>query len=270
MNIIKYNEFDIKKLKYKKIVSLSRINSTKSIVYDDGPLLIQTPVLYIPFIASRYDTLDISFTNTDDNNDIKSFYDTIVSINESAKSKYKRKFVENIIKSVGYQPMLRCNLPDDVMCFDTNKENINYEIHSKTYARFIIHINNLWIKKNKYGINFDLKQIQYHNINTIKLDSYSFKDNEDKRLEKYKKMLKMKIPEQAVKNKMMIDNIDPSLLFGLQKALPKISFLHDIKKKHELKKVEPKEKILPEDNNGFKINLLDIKNAISNLKKSIK
>ena len=271
MNIIKYNEFDISKLKYKKIVSLSKTYSTKSIAYNDGDLLIQTPVLNIPFMASRYNTLDISFTNTIDNNDIKSFYDSINSIIENAKSKYKRKFIDNIIKSVGYQPRLRCNLNNDISCFDKDKNNIDYEIHCKTYARFIIHVNNLWIKTNKYGINFDIKQIQYHTINSLKLDTYAFKDEEDRRLEKYKKMLKMKIPEQAVKNKMMLDNLDPSLLFGKTEERPKMSFLNDIKKKPQLKKVETKiNNDEVEISNGFKINLLDIKNAISNLKKSNK
>ena len=267
MNIIKYNEFDISKLKYKKIISLSRKYSIKNIVYNGGPLLIQTPVLYIPFTASRYNTLDISFTNIVDNNDIKSFYDSIISINENVKTKYKRKFVENIIKNTGYQPMLRCNLNNSITCFDKHKNNIDYEIHCKTYARFIIHVNNLWINTNKYGINFDIKQIQYHTINTIKLETYAFKDIEDKSLEKYKKMLKMKIPEQAVKNKMMLDNLDPSLLFEKTKEIPKMSFLNNIKKKPKLKKVEPKVDCDEERSNGFKINLLDIKNAISNLKK---
>ena len=267
MNIIKYNEFDMNKLKYKKIVSFSEIYSKKTIIYNNGPLLIQTPILYIPFPASRYNTLDISFTNLVDNNDIQKFYNSINLINKNAKLKYKRKFVENIIISVGYQPMLRCNLDETVLCFDKDKNNIDYEIHCKTYARFIIHVNNLWIKTNKYGINFDIKQIQYHTINTIKLETYAFKDIEDKSLEKYKKMLKMKIPEQAVKNKMILDNIDPSLLFKKTEIRPKIKFLNDIKEKSQLKKVT---KLKIDKKKGFNINLLDIKNAISNLKKSNK
>ena len=93
ISVIKSSQFDSDQLKFKKKISMNKVYSIIPIQYNEAPLLIQTPVLYIPFSKSNYNTIDIALTNTEDNRDINMFEKVIKTIMDKAKRKYKRPFV---------------------------------------------------------------------------------------------------------------------------------------------------------------------------------
>ena len=90
------------------------------------------------------------------------------------------------------------------------------------YIRYIIHLESIWYFEDTYGINWYIVQAEIKLPDILK--NYSFYNEnepieekkepsyEEQHYGKYLKMLKMKIPEQAVKNKMIMDGIDPSIL----------------------------------------------------------
>ena len=185
------------------------------------------------------------------------------------------------------------------MCFDYQKKYIgtNIEISAKSYSRFIIEIKELWAKKTKYGININLLQLQYYKRDTIKLEKYSFIDSDDEaevegeagleakakadiNIDKYQKMKKNGVPIQAIQNKMSLDGIDPTLLFksvsvsAPVSALPppNMMLLGQLKSgSFGLKKTERnKSPKIIKKNNAFNININELQNILSNLKKSKK
>ena len=295
ISVIKSPQFNSEQLKFKKKISMNKVYSIIPIQYNDRPLIIQTPMLYIPFSKSNYNTIDISLTNTEDNSDITMFETVIKTIMDKAIRKYKRPFVNPLLKDSYYPARLRVNITKSIMCFDYQKKYIgtNIEISPKSYARFIIEIKELWAKKTKYGININLLQLQYFKRDTIKLEKYSFIDSDDEaevetpsdiNIDKYQKMKKNGVPVQAIQNKMVLDGIDPSLLFKPVSVSPvpvspvsvlpppNMMFLGQIKSgSFGLKKTERnKSPKIIKKNNAFNININELQNILSNLKKSKK
>lgn len=285
MDIIKYNQFNLDYFTYKKKISLNQKYSEIPIYYNNNHLIIQTPVLFVPFEISYYNTLDISFTNTDDNRDIKQFQDTIKLIINKASKKYKRKFVNPLIEDDYYPCRLRCDVSKNVLIFDENKNLTNVKtFQAKTYCKFLLHISKLWAHKSKYGLSISILQAKLHKSRDIVLEDYSFIDSdneyepEHEDLSKYKNMLKAGVPKHAIIQKMNIDNINPSLMFHdavlppppPPPPLPNIrnALLSSINSGNfKLKKVKKK---TPTNNNsnGFKISSNDLLNALSKLKKN--
>ena len=140
ISVIKSPQFNSEQLKFKKKISMNKVYSIIPIQYSDNPLIIQTPVLYIPFSKSNYNTIDIALTNTEDNSDITMFETVIKTIMDKAIRKYKRPFVNPLLKDSYYPARLRVNITKSIMCFDYQKKYIgtNIEISPKSYARYII------------------------------------------------------------------------------------------------------------------------------------
>ena len=298
MTIIKYNQFNIDYFSYKKKVSLNQKYSEIPISYNNDDLIIQTPILYIPFETSSYNTLDISFTNTEDNNDIKVFHKTIKSIVDKTKKKYKRKFVNPLIEDHYFPCRLRCDVSKNVSIFSQDKKILtsNKLSHAKTYAKFIIHIKGLWSHKTKYGISISILQVKQYEKKEPILEEYSFIDSDTEQednidLSKYRNMKKAGVPKEAIIQKMNIDNVDSNLLFTSNIPLPPpppfllnnpiqnnnhinnntSALLSSINSGNfKLKKVnQDKTRKPPKTNdNGFKISDDDLLNALGKLRKN--
>ena len=287
MDIIKYNQFNIDYFTYKKKISLNQKYSEIPIMYNNNDLIIQTPVLFIPFPLSNYNTLDISFTNTDDNDDIKIFQDSIKLIINKVRKKYKRKFINPLIEDNYYPCRLRCDVSKNILIFDENKILTNVKIfHAKTYCKFLLHISRLWTHKTKYGLCISILQAKLHKPKEIVLEDYSFIDSDSDSeehpidLSKYKSMLKAGVPKDAIIQKMNIDNINPNLMFNTVPPAPPLpappmmpnprgALLSSINAGNfKLKKVTSQRKKTPTNHNGFKISSNDLLNALSNLKKN--
>ena len=187
--------------------------------------------------------LDITESkNIDDNTEqINNFYEIISKIQRILKNRTRKKNIEKLkfvnsikekdnrftenkcfnfrtkIHSMNGNPYLRV--------FDSNRQTIkDQKLRPNFYIRYIIHLDSIWFFENTYGINWYIVQAEIK-LPDI-LNNYSFYNEnepfeekkeketslEEQHYGKYLKMLKMGIPEQAVKNKMIMDGIEPSIL----------------------------------------------------------
>ena len=191
--------------------------------------------------------LDLQFEisdskNIDDNSkQINSFYEIISKIQRILKNRTRKKNLEKLkfvnsikekdnrftenkcynfrtkIHSMNGNPYLRV--------FDSNRQTVkDHKLRPNVYIRYIIHLESIWYFEDTYGINWYIVQAEIKLPDILK--NYSFYNEnepieekkekepsyEEQHYGKYLKMLKMKIPEQAVKNKMIMDGIDPSIL----------------------------------------------------------
>ena len=115
-------------------------------------------------------------------------------------------------------------------CIDIYQKTINnLNFILPTYGYFFLEFKNVWETKDKWGININIQgcmilpcQIFSESISTSKI-KFIFKDEsklcksllkeeDDPKYQKYFKMKKMGIPIQAIKNKMLLDNLEPSII----------------------------------------------------------
>jgi hypothetical protein len=198
--------------------------------------IFQTPTMYIPFGITEFNSnkyIDISFMNLNNYNNIEELKTFIETITTYFKYKIKNYIYINSLKesSVFYPPLLRLNFTNsnEVLVFNEDNEKIdNTYIKPKTYGKFIIQLSNLWVNKNtrKFGLLFNIAQIKlYVNLTYIPKtlefidDTSNTNYNIDKNTitykEKYSKyftMLNRGIPLFAVKQKLLLDNLDQTII----------------------------------------------------------
>ena len=204
------------------------------IKYLNDSLIIQTPILTMPFGKYSYgynSYIDSSFINDIVDKDMACFKDVITKINNKVIkyiSKYnkKLKFINSIKKSNDvYSDRMRLNIQEDILVFNEKKDLVNQEyLKAKAYVKFLITPNNIWQNEEKYGITWTILQAKVY-PQTI-LNTYSFLDDkEDKpsnsnvykshpQYQKYFKMISCGVPKQAVQHKMVLENLDPNVLDG--------------------------------------------------------
>lgn len=121
------------------------------------------------------------------------------------------------IHSMNGKPYLRV--------FNSNKQtDKEQKLKPNCYIRYILHLESIWFFEDTYGINWYIVQAEiklpdilnnysfYNENEPIEFEKEKEISFEEKHYGKYLKMLKMKIPEMAVKNKMIMDGIDPNIL----------------------------------------------------------
>ena len=113
-------------------------------------------------------------------------------------------------------------------CIDINNKQIKeWEFITPTYGYFIIQIKNIWINNNKWGINMycngamilpsqlmdpppiPIQEIKY--MFESELDELNNVGDSDV-YGKFFKMKKMRVPIQAIKNKMELEGLDSSII----------------------------------------------------------
>jgi len=120
--------------------------------------------------------------------------------------------------------------------FNSNRQTIKDQaLRPNCFIRYILHLESIWFFNDTYGFNWFIAQAEIKLPDILK--QYSFSNDEpieetieesieEKHYSKYLKMLKMRIPEQAVKNKMLMDGLNPNILDTLigntkkKRALP--------------------------------------------------
>lgn len=221
MNIIlKHNSIDLNLLKIKKKINIGNQFLNYPIKYSDKNLIIQTPIVYIPFGINKYDNknyIDISFVNSDNDSTMNQFKNIIISLNDKIQNKLKninkkKKFITSYKKSNGFfSDRLRLSFLEDILIFNESKKQISLEhIKSKIYTKLLLCPQFIWEHKKTYGISWNILQIMVYS--KPMLDVYSFIDDDQPNIDKYLKMYKCGVPVQAIKNKMKIDKLDDSLL----------------------------------------------------------
>lgn len=278
--ILKCQTLDIGKISIKKRINISSSFTNFPIKYNDKNLIIQTPIVYIPFGISSYNNkkyIDISLINSQSDQNMKLLKKNILEIDDLVKSKFKKHTFSSSYKKTSFYPdRLRLSFYDDMLVFNEKKEQIDIsKLNPKMYVKLLISPQYVWKKSNFIGILWSILQVKIYSKPI--LNEYSFIDDEDDvDISKYTKMLKCRVPVQAIKNKMMLDKVDPKLLdkhMGIESIPtppppPPIN-LNMLKKKDLLKslsklKTNPNKKSSLTKNsstsNSFRVTLNDLKN----------
>ena len=206
-------------------------------------LLIQTPYIYNRYTPSYYEgnienkinhdlQLDITESKNINENSklIIEFYNLVVKIQKNIKIRIRKKNLEKLkficslrkqdenkynfrtkIHSLNGKPYLRV--------FNSNRESdLEQKLKPNTYIRYLIHLESIWFFGDTYGFNWYLVQAEIKLPNILK--RYSFynenvleeKENKSNVYDKYVNMYKKRIPIQAIKNKIIMDGLDPNIL----------------------------------------------------------
>jgi hypothetical protein len=221
--IFKPNEVDIKNITLKNKINISNNFTNYPIKYKNNNLIIQTPIVYLPFGINKYDNksyIDISFINIKNDNIMREFKELIVNINNCIKKKVSKKikFVSSFKSTEYYPDRLRLSFYEDILVFNEAKSLITLEyVKSKIYSKLLIIPQFLWTNNEVAGIVWNILQMKIYS--KPMLDTYSFIDDEVN-IDKYVKMMRCGVPIKAIQNKMCLEKIDPVLL---DKFIPKDS-----------------------------------------------
>jgi len=242
--------------------------------YNKEPLIIQSPLLYIPFNiqdTKNHKNIHFSFHNISYSKQTKHFYDTIVNIHNSILSKIKtlNKTVYGIKETIGFPPILRINI-DNTSIWNQNKQKISIEkLKKNTFGTFILHLEGIYTNSKNVGFIWVAKQIRLKE--EIVFNEYAFVDDNitptilnmpvppplSLSNDKYSKMLKMGVSKEAVEQKKVLDGIKKPSIQDLQLGLNNLKKVKKIKKKKQFNKP---------DTNQFIIDKNTIYNALKNLK----
>ena len=154
----KNNPINIESIKFKKRIQYSDDYIYIPIQYNGKDILIQTPDMFIPFPLKTYTCnkkyLDLSFQKLSDD----FIHDFLNVFYEKTYTTYSKNYeIDNFIKESKTSKWMRFKVDDSCLFFNQEKEKIN-EIISKTYGSFIIHLNGLWIVKNKIWFQWTILQ----------------------------------------------------------------------------------------------------------------
>jgi hypothetical protein len=240
-------------------------------VDDKTKLIIQTPLMFIPNSMVYFNEkpfLELSFNNEENDKDVLAFKkwftqleeyifkiikrrtslginkDNIISCIKAGNGRVSTKLVIPINLNVS-----KCVLNDDGK---RNKILFNWEIPVPTYGISIVWIKNIWVKKDKWGVNLFMYATRVMNSHVLDPVDFLGLDTDNKSIrtvdvinkfqkdEKmsilvgqvpeytmYFKMLKLGIPKDAVKQKMSLLGIDARIIDYPENA-PYSSVLHYI------------------------------------------
>ena len=222
--IFKPNDIDIKNITLKNKINISNDFTNYPIKYKNNNLIIQTPIVYLPFGINKYNNksyIDISFINIKNDPVMREFKELIVNIQSCIKKKVSKKIkcVSSFKSTEFYPDRLRLSFYEDILVFNEAKSLITLEyIKSKLYTKLLIIPQFLWTNNEVSGIVWNILQMKIYS--KPMLDTYSFIDDDEVNIDKYIKMIRCGVPVQAIKIKMSLEKIDPVLL---DKYLPKDS-----------------------------------------------
>ena len=125
--ILKYNDLEIQSnhLTFEKRFKYSNNLSFIPIKYNNTDLLIQTPVLFVPFNISAYSKecnkkyLTLSFQSCCN----EDFINNLLELYNIVKGKYGKKYdIQKFIKEYQYYKWMRFKVSDTALFFDQNKK----------------------------------------------------------------------------------------------------------------------------------------------------
>lgn len=274
------NNIDIKEVETKR----------QDAVDDKTKLIIQTPIMYIPNSIIYFNDkpfLELSFNNEENDKQVLEFKNWCLELENYIFKLIKRRTSLNIVKdnlcSViknGYRSNIstkllvpinlnisKCILSDDGK---RNKILFNWDIPVPTYAISIIWVKNIWVKKDRWGINLFMYASRVMNSHILDprsflglddLDNKNIKPidiinkfhNDDKftvlvgqvpEYVMYFKMLKLGIPIDAVKQKMTLMQLD-SRIIDYPENTPYVTVLHYISNPHLVFNTNTTPQVLP-------------------------
>jgi len=225
MEVISYKNIKLNHIKLKKPILL--YNSYNIYIkYNNNNLIVQTPIVSSPFGITQYGYrkyIDISLF--DNNTEIQEFKTILSKFNNLLK---KRIFNQKNLKLANTNNLQYCDIfktsnppycdlakfyfNNDIYFFNDNIEQIDSSnIKPKDPIKLLIHPSHIWINihKQQYGIYWEVIQIKVYKL--IVSNKCLFKE-ETEHYQKYFDLAKKGVPKQAIKNKMVIDGLDPNIL----------------------------------------------------------
>ena len=274
-------------------------------------LNIKTCKLFVPHnIISQskyYLTMELLFLNLEKDKQLEKFYNVIIKLEKCIKNKFKKVFKNKKFISIIKESFNSKKIYVSLNSNNNNFIDINYEkidklkINTPTNGYFVINFRNIWFNNEKWGINVflysalllpsqkknesNLELGKIKNIFKEELD-YISSDKEDNKdfikndpiYSKFFKLKSMKVPIIAIKHKMILSNLEPSILDYNGDTLTKNIFKNKNNKndkiksndilnnRHKLKKTVINEKIKIKRNNLKIPSLEEIQNQIKKMK----
>lgn len=259
-----YLEDNVSSSTRKNTIEKEKQDIRQDAVDEKTKLIIQTPLMFIPNSMIYFNDkpfLELSFNNENNDKDVLEFKIWFQKLEEYIYLLIKRRnnidiTKENMISSIknynwrGVSTKLlvpininvsKCILNDDGK---RHKILFNWEIPVPTYGISIIWIKNIWIKRDKWGINLFMYATRvmnshmldpidflglYFNNKTIRTIDVINKFHKDEKMSilvgqvpeytMYFKMIKLGIPRDAVKQKMTLLGIDARVIDYPENAL---------------------------------------------------
>ena len=281
--ILKVDDIILNKIKFSKAFSTGDNSYNISIEYLDTKkhdLIIQTPIMVMPFGLSKFGNnkyLDVSFYNTDDDDEINNFYQLINDINGKVNKYIKylprsnkiKKYLNKESPYLSYYNNLKPKngiFPERLRLLYSNTCKIfgkdyrpldESSLKTRHMVKLLIQPACIWINKDKYGISWIAQQAKLYN--KLEIPEYQFIDSaEEIRLfhpnnpnnpnnpnlnfssdynynnnsnipppppppvpttkvinpiyQKYFKMKSMGIPTPAIKQKIILDKLNPDVI----------------------------------------------------------
>lgn len=254
-------DIDIEQVLFKKRISIGEGIYEYPISYLNKPLIIQTPIIYIPYSTYRIDnkiTFDFFFSNLSSEKEVSDLYELIKGLDKKViykisckpkiksgrkrqKKSPKRDFISNVKKTkqscLNDKPdKMRVSFLDNIRVFNNLSQPVSVNnVKGKTNMKLLLSPSKIWVNKNKFGIFWEVLQIKIY-PKTV-LDTYMFLEDRnpnctckcscgasesnknkmnpyinDPKYSVYFDMIKKGVPKQAVMNKMIMENKDPTIL----------------------------------------------------------
>ncbi|MAD57137.1 MAG: hypothetical protein CMK44_01010 [Porticoccus sp.] len=212
-NLKSYPLFIQKPLKYSDKFTFIPLRLKKDKIYQK--CILQTPLLFTPYgickTQNDKNIIDITFQNIENDKSQRIFHESLKYIYDTVYEKYKYDYIVNdFLKRTDFNDCLRLKLNSNTTIFDEYK-NILEKIDNYSYGNYIIELEGLWLNEDNIWFQWNLLQAKIK-IPTY-LSEYSFIDEihekKVKKEDKYDKMLKMGVPQEAIKRQKMLDGKIP-------------------------------------------------------------
>jgi hypothetical protein len=260
MNIINTNidNIDLFKIKIKKPTNLGNKKVFK-IYYKfqneyETEFVIQTPDLIIPYgKLQSQDKDEIVFDCCNDQFidkllDIRDYIVKKIYSSDNSILNNKIEIRKVLQKEYGKVLRLKISNAENICIFDQNSMQLTPEaLHKDRKIQLILNIKWFWISKEFYGIEYSVIQIKVYMPPTNNMFSSEVIKNEELNEElyqKYRKMLKLKIPLGAVKSKMLLDGLSNDEILEFEESV-------NNKSKQEPEIAQPIKAVLPSNPLSF-------------------
>lgn len=216
-----------------------------TIKYNGDNFQIQTPQLSCPFGISKYDkniSIVLQLKKTD------KLYDVISKLEEKIQrdDKSGKLFISCIKVKEPYDPNFRLKIPTSmdsgeitIRGFDENEQRIDImKIEKRSNVIAIFECENVWYSREKYGINYKVKQMQVFKPTMRyqeKITGFAFRKNDDDSKKskfairsdspkpvKSKKVEKTTVVEPKVKEEPVVEKVEEPILEKVEPVIEKV------------------------------------------------
>lgn len=212
--VTEFKTFDFNSINVKKPYDLGKDKMVFDIKHKNKPFVIQTPIGIVPYQPSVFENgygyIDLVFNDTEYLNFLTELEEHVLC--KFNKSSYSKNISDRIFNSIRSDKRVRYTNNDirAITIFAPTGQTMEFkDIKKESKVVIIYEVMNLTITSHKYGIQFRVIQLQSKdvNIDCIKVENY---------IETYRKMLRMGVPIAAIKQKVMMDGQDVSILDNLR------------------------------------------------------